>query len=91
MSCCGQKKDGQESIAKTVVRGAVGITKAVLGVDASTPEEIAARKSVCVPCPHRLHHNQPDRVTGLNRCELCRCYISVKVKVKSATCPLGKW
>jgi hypothetical protein len=91
MSCCGQNKDGQENIAATIMRGAVGITKSVLGVDASTPEEIAAREAACVPCPHRKHNNSPDRVTGLNRCKLCRCFIKAAVRVKSKDCPDGRW
>jgi hypothetical protein len=46
-------------------------------------EEFQTRQLVCGGCPHY------DRVYG--QCEECSCFISVKARLGSEKCPLGKW
>lgn len=49
-------------------------------VDDSISDE---RMSVCKECPELLSISK--------QCKQCGCFMSVKVKLKEATCPLGKW
>lgn len=32
-----------------------------------------------------------DKLSKLNFCELCGCFMPAKVRLKTATCPEGKW
>lgn len=41
-----------------------------------------ARLAICKTCPE---------LTTLNRCQKCGCFMAVKVKLRGAHCPLGKW
>jgi hypothetical protein len=40
------------------------------------------RENICKSC---------DSFTTLNTCKECGCIMPLKNKIKSATCPLGKW
>jgi hypothetical protein len=40
------------------------------------------RLSICKECPE---------LGALNRCSQCGCFMNIKVRIYSATCPLGKW
>ena len=41
------------------------------------------RLNICLSCDRLI------RVT--NQCKECGCFMNLKVKLKDATCPLGKW
>lgn len=42
-----------------------------------------ARLDICKECPS---------LSGpLNRCKECGCFMNIKVRIYSASCPLGKW
>lgn len=41
------------------------------------------RMSLCKECPELLPIS--------NQCKQCGCFMSAKVKLQLATCPLGKW
>lgn len=41
-----------------------------------------ARLEICRSCPQMTEHEQ---------CKLCGCLMTSKVKIESASCPLGKW
>lgn len=62
-------------------RGAVGITKAVLGIDKTLAGTLSSRLAACQECPYRLR----------TKCGKCRCYIALKARVASETCPAGRW
>lgn len=64
-----------------VLRGALGITKAQLGIDPATAETIFSRKSVCLACEHY----------EFGTCVKCSCWLSKKVLIDSESCPVGKW
>lgn len=47
------------------------------------PEDLQqARLAICESCPE---------LTTLKRCRQCGCFMGLKVKLKGAHCPLGKW
>jgi len=52
-------------------------------VEHSTEEESASRYSICEQCPSLL------KLT--HQCKECGCFMKMKVKLKQAVCPLGKW
>jgi len=62
-------------------RGAVGVTKAVLGVDRVRPQVLERRLAACQACPHRRRA----------KCALCTCYVGLKARVSSEVCPEGRW
>lgn len=43
----------------------------------------STRMSLCMDCPELI------KVT--KQCKQCGCFMSLKVKLQNATCPLGKW
>lgn len=52
-------------------------------VPLSTDELAEERMKVCEVCPHLKKL--------LNQCDLCGCFLDLKVKVLSAQCPIQKW
>ena len=61
-----------------LLKGAVDVGKNGL-LDNKSAE---ARMDICKDCPFLKHNFQ---------CRKCGCMMNVKVKVKGATCPIGKW
>jgi transcription elongation factor Elf1 len=50
----------------------------------SVPDEVAhERLSICSLC----EHFEKDSV----RCKICGCYLNIKTKWASESCPIGKW
>jgi hypothetical protein len=41
------------------------------------------RYSVCLECP--------ELISLTKQCKQCGCFMAAKTKLKTATCPLGKW
>jgi len=66
---------------KQLAKGALGIAKDVLGIDAAADDVVSARWSICSNC------QENDR--GV--CAKCGCHLSAKSRIGSETCPLGKW
>lgn len=47
-------------------------------------EETAEKRlSICIECPELIQLTK--------QCKKCGCFMSAKVKLDNATCPLGKW
>lgn len=46
-------------------------------------EAVSKRMSICLECP-RL-------VKLTHQCKECGCFMNLKTKLKTASCPLGKW
>lgn len=79
---------------KTVVEGAVGLTKAILHIDRADDATIAARRDICRNCDQaelRTSKNKRLTLTVLSRCKACGCVVSAKTAIKSEVCPLLKW
>ncbi len=53
------------------------------GLRLSSDETQASRRAICEGCP------EFDREHG--RCKICRCFISMKVRLPAEACPLSKW
>lgn len=64
-----------------LVRGAVGVAKAALGVQAATDEVVRARWAACLACDAH----------DCGRCTACGCFTGAKVRVASEACPRGVW
>jgi len=72
--------------AQTILRGAVGITKAITGQDRASQETITRRTQTCRDCP------QAQITAGLFwRCRLCGCATWAKVRNAGEKCPVAKW
>ena len=54
-----------------------------LNTEYAEEEESQNRWSICEECPRLL------KATG--QCKECGCFMKLKVKLKKAVCPLGKW
>ena len=49
----------------------------------TTDETASTRMQICEQCPSLI------KLT--NQCKECGCVMTLKVKLKEAKCPLGKW
>jgi len=49
----------------------------------ATEEEASNRYSICLECP--------KLISITKQCKECGCVMPLKVKLKEATCPIGKW
>ena len=52
-------------------------------VERASEEESVKRMDICLDCDRLL--------TITHQCKECGCFMKMKVKLKAATCPLGKW
>jgi len=70
----------------TIIRGVVGITRAIIHQDRANAATITQRTEICRICPHA-------QITAgvLRRCQLCGCATWAKVRNAGAKCPVGKW
>lgn len=69
-----------------VLHGAIGLAKAMAGIDRASDETIDRRGAICISC------NQSESVAGvLQRCKICGCATAAKIRNASEKCPLGKW
>lgn len=64
-----------------VRHGAVGVTKAALGIDRVREGDLQRRLDACATCPWRRGA----------KCSKCTCYVKVKARISSETCPIGNW
>jgi hypothetical protein len=49
----------------------------------SNPDSAEKRLSICNKCPKLCKQS--------GRCELCGCFVTIKVKLDFESCPAGKW
>lgn len=52
-------------------------------VERATDEEESTRYSLCQDCP--------EFIKLTTQCKQCGCIMKMKVKLKEAKCPIGKW
>jgi hypothetical protein len=69
------------------IHGAVGLTKAALGIGYASPDVIAQRRATCAQCEHAMG----DIRNIMTRCAICDCFLAAKTKLASEKCPIGKW
>jgi hypothetical protein len=68
-------------------RGAVGITKAVLGIQTLRPLEVYRRREICRTC--EFFNSSKRGFT--DRCSKCGCFLTAKTVLEEERCPVGKW
>jgi hypothetical protein len=49
----------------------------------ASPQEASDRYTICKSCP--------ELIMLTKQCKKCGCLMNAKTKLKSATCPMGKW
>jgi hypothetical protein len=47
------------------------------------PEVVKARYLTCLSCP--------ELIQSTKQCKECGCIMPIKVKLREAVCPIGKW
>jgi len=76
------------------LRGAIGLTKAQLGVGLAEPRIHQLRFHRCSTCPqiYEAPMNTPFYARfGPWACRSCGCLVKAKVRLRSERCPLGYW
>jgi len=77
-----RRGDGDQSPSVgDLVRGAVGVAKAALGVQAAPDETVRARWAACLAC----------EAHDCGRCRECGCFTGAKIRVAGESCPRGLW
>ena len=74
---------------RRLVRGAIGISKSMLGMGVAPPNVQKKRMELCQECPKAVRcapHAPP-----VCFCKACGCYLKHKTRLKSERCPMGKW
>lgn len=69
-----------------LVRGAVGLARAVTGTGGADPKLVEQRQKLCSRC---IHHHLTLGL--LYQCDLCGCFTWAKVRNQTEKCPAGKW
>lgn len=73
--------DDQSPSIGDLVRGAVGVAKASLGVQAAPDETVRSRWAACLACDAH----------DCGRCRECGCFTGAKIRVAGESCPRGVW
>lgn len=76
-----QPIDAPHNIAQRIARGAIGLTKAALGMERADDATIATRYALCMACDKH----------AIGVCTACGCLCAAKARVASEACPDGKW
>lgn len=92
MSCASCGKNA----ANTIVRGAVGLTRAALSIDRAADDTVAARRDICRNCEHStknpsLINSECNGLTNFSLCRKCSCLIAAKTLIAGEKCPLNLW
>lgn len=75
---------------KKYIKGAGKITQSVLGIGLTTQELINARRNICKSCD-KMIIKKYLRGNELEFCSECGCIVEHKTRLKSESCPIGKW
>ena len=77
-----KREDGDQSpTVGDLVRGAVGVAKAALGVQAAPADVVRERWAACLACESH----------DCGRCTACGCFTGAKIRVAGESCPRGAW
>ncbi|MBI1335506.1 MAG: hypothetical protein GC164_00930 [Phycisphaera sp.] len=82
--------------ARVLVRGALGVSRATVGVDRVGEQTFVDRKRICASCeaasPRKATGIQGLKLlTPMSRCKDCHCLIQLKTSLATERCPRGKW
>lgn len=93
---------GTQNVLSNVVSKVVDAGVAVGAINQISPEDLEARRKICYWCPNleifNGHVRQgtpgvdfPDLNSFTAKCNLCGCQYAGKLRIKSESCPAGKW
>lgn len=71
-------------IDKKYINGAIGLTKSFLNIGIAPVEVRQERLRICLSCEYYVEKRY-------KKCGVCGCYLIPKIKLKSESCPKGKW
>jgi len=54
-------------------------------------EELVKRLTLCNSCPERLEASKGNPLTKFSRCPECGCFLRLKARLYTESCPLGDW
>jgi len=54
-------------------------------------EELVKRLTLCNSCPERLEASKGNPLTKFSRCPECGCFLRLKARLDTESCPLGDW
>ena len=74
-SCCPNANQELETIIEPMLD-----TEEIFLTNKETRSQ--ERLAICKECPE---------LRALNNCRQCGCFMNIKTRIYSATCPLGKW
>lgn len=55
--------------------------KEIVSTESVSPETVDLRRKICGECEHFRE----------NRCNLCGCFVQLKIEYATAKCPINKW
>jgi hypothetical protein len=84
-SVAGQTAPIPGMSVRTVLKGAVGLTKAALQVGRASEVVIRQRRAICAACPQATSGS-----SRMSRCQICTCFIHPKSATASERCPAEK-
>lgn len=79
---------------RKMIRGGLGWAKVAIGHSRAEPEIVASRKATCMSCPSQCYEFgvcRDDFSDRAKEAQGCGCILSLKVLVKTETCPHGHW
>lgn len=80
-------QDQLHALFERMASGAVGIGKAIAGIDATEPTLQTMRIAICRSCPDDLYENGICSLSGGG----CGCVLAAKTRIASEKCPRGHW
>lgn len=72
--------------AKKLIHGAVGLTKAGMGIEHVSDEIYKRRLEICSKCPRKSYKYSSLIKKDVSSCNICGCFIKVKALLKSEYC-----
>ena len=97
---CNKNDSEVEINFPEAARGLMGSAKSYIGIGIAKQDEILARLSKCLECPHRFQKKTMDlkfcgskvhSVSEFGFCGLCGCNIQHKTRVRNSECPDQRW
>ena len=81
------KDDMKDDIITNYLRGALGITKATLGIMKAPDDVVARRRGICAMCEYQTIASNKNLGGRIARCKLCKCIVKAKTLLKNENCP----
>ena len=76
-----------DNVLEKYLTGALGVTKATLGIMKAPDEIVNKRRGICAMCEYKTIANNINMRGRMSRCKLCKCFIKAKTLLKDEKCP----